>query len=108
MIETLTQNIHTIQAGLSALSIPAFIMVITSLIKNKTTVYTPYIAVGIGVIIGIIVSVTFVGLSVMTIVAGIIFGAITGASSVGIKVIADGKPEDDTLSDNELLEIAEK
>lgn len=93
MIETLTQNIETVQTVLGALSVPAFVMVVTSLLKKNLEVYTPYIAVAIGVTIGLITTFSFIGFSVMSALVGIIFGAITGASAVGIKVIADGKPE---------------
>jgi len=91
MIETLTQNIELIQAGLSALSIPAFILVVTSLLK-KVEMYTPYIAVAIGITLGLIVAIQFVGISIMSIISGVIYGTIAGASAVGIKVIADGAP----------------
>lgn len=101
MIENLSQNIELIQAGLSALSIPAFVMVITSLIKDKSSVYTPYIAVGIGVVIGLIVAMQFVGVTVMAITAGVIFGAIAGASAVGIKVVADGEPDKEEFDWND-------
>ena len=92
MIETLTQNIDLIQTGLSVLSVPAFILVVTSLFKKKVGMYTPFIAVAIGVIIGILIALYFVGIDFIAIIAGIIFGTITGASAVGIKVIADGEP----------------
>lgn len=91
MIETLTQNVDQLNAILTVIAVPSFIMVVTSLLKNKLSTYTPYIAVTIGIAIGLTVSLTFFGLDVMTVLIGIIFGSITGASAVGIKVIADGE-----------------
>lgn len=95
-MDTLANNVELIQSVLSVLSVPAFILVITALIKNKMATYTPYIAVGIGVIVGIIAAITFVGFNLITVIAGIIYGSITGASAVGIKVVADGEPAQET------------
>lgn len=91
MIETLTTNVELIQQALTVLSVPAFILVITSLLKNNVAMYTPYIAVAIGVILGIILAIHFAGFGLIEIIAGIIFGAIQGAGAVGLKVVADGE-----------------
>ncbi len=90
MLETLTKNIETVQAVLSTMAVAPFIMVITSLFKDRLSIYTPYIATAIGIIVGLATSLTFSGVSVISVLVGIIFGTLAGASAVGIKVIADG------------------
>ena len=99
MIETLNITVENIQAILGILSVPAFVMVVTALLKNRLSVYTPYIAVTIGVIIGVIATVVIGGANILGIIAGIIYGALSGASAVGIKVIADGEPDMEEFSE---------
>lgn len=99
MIETLNITVENIQAILGILSVPAFVMVVTALLKKRLLAYTPYIAVTIGVVIGVIATVVIGGVNILGIIAGVIYGALSGASAVGIKVIADGEPDEVEFSE---------
>lgn len=103
-ITTITNNIEFIIAFIAVMSVPAFIMVVTSLIKQKTEVYTPFVAVAIGIVFGLMASWLAMSLvteplgtasTIVLFVAGIVQGAISGAAAVGIKVVADGKAEEE-------------
>jgi len=99
MIETLTQNVELIQSALTVLSVPAFIVMVTGLLKDELSTYTPYIALGLGMLIGTIVIIMADGISVMGILAGLITGGLLGGTAVGLKVIADGKPDEVVTED---------
>lgn len=107
MIETLQTNIELIIAVLGYMSVPAFILLVTSLIKDKVPMYTPYVAVLLGMLFGFIVGSALFGFGTLITLASIIQGALLGGTAVGIHQTTN-KPKDDSEIADEIKSLLEQ
>jgi len=83
MIETLQIDVTLLSGLLQVMGASVFILLLTSLIKDKIPMYTPHIAIGMGSILGLILMIIVAGFDGISILAGVMLGANFGAAAVG-------------------------
>ena len=108
MIETLQNNLELFVGVFTLIGVPTFIYIMTALVKDKLPMYTPHIAILMGMVTGFLLGIPLFGFGALATPMTIIQGAILGAAAVGFHQ-AGNKPEvDEKVIHSEVEELLAK
>jgi len=108
MIETLQQNLEVFLNVIATTGVVAFVYLMVSVLKpvfkKHVDIYTPFIAIILGMILGVYIMTALYGFDWILTLMGLIQGAILGASAVGLHQVASS-PREEVISKADTIEV---